>query len=173
MTTTLFLNSHTYEVEFSDGTVREYSANLIAENMLTQVDDEGYSTTLLSSIINHEKDPAIAVEKEDGYVTTNRGSRRMRKTTAGWRLLVQWGDKSESWIPLKDLKESHPVEVAEYARARKIDDEPAFMWWVPYTLRKRDVILSAVKSRIRKTSHKYGIEIPTSIEHAFEIDDRN
>ena len=33
----------------------------------------------------------------------------------------------------------------------------AFIWWVPYTLRKRDIILSAVNKRIRKTTHKYGI----------------
>jgi hypothetical protein len=47
------------------------------------------------------------------------------------------------------------------------------VWWVPYTLRKRDVILSAVKSRIRKTTHKYGIEIPTSLVHGYEIDKKN
>ena len=41
------------------------------------------------------------------------------------------------------MKESNPIEVAEYAVARKIDDEPAFEWWVPYALRKRDVIVSA------------------------------
>ena len=64
-------------------------------------------------------------------------------------------NKSETWVPLKDLKESHPVETAEYARSRNIADEPAFTWWVPYTLRKRDVILAAVKSRVRKTTHKY------------------
>ena len=68
------------------------------------------------------------------------------------------------------MKESHPVEVAEYARARSIDKEPAFEWWVPHTLRKRQVILAALKKRVRKTTHKYGIEIPTSIEHAFELD---
>ena len=37
---------------------------------------------------------------------------------------------------MKDLKESHPVELAEYARFRGIDIKPAFAWWVPYTLRK-------------------------------------
>ena len=40
------------------------------------------------------------------------------------------------------MKESHPVEVAEYARARGIDKEPAFKWWVPHTLKKNQVILS-------------------------------
>ena len=86
---------------------------------------------------------------------------------------MQWKDGSESWVPLKDLKESHPVDLAEYAKARGISDEPAFAWWVPYTMRKRDIILSAVKSRLRKTTHKYGIEIPTSQEHAYAIDDKN
>ena len=91
----------------------------------------------------------------------------------GWELLIKWKDKSESWIKLADMKESHPVEVAEYARARGIDKEPAFEWWVPHTLKKRQVILSALKKRIRKTTHKYGIEISTSVEHAFELDRKN
>ena len=104
---------------------------------------------------------------------TRRGHKRLRKSTVGWKLLVKWKDETESWVHLKDMKESHPVEVAEFARARGIADEPAFCWWVPYTLRKRDVILSAVKSRIRKTTHKYGIEMPISIEHAHRIDEAN
>jgi hypothetical protein len=29
-------------------------------------------------------------------------------------------------------------------------------------LRRRNVILSAVKARVRKKIHKYGIEVPTS-----------
>ena len=49
-------------------------------------------------------------------------------------------------------------------------DEPDFVWWVPYTMRKRDVILAAIKSCIYKTTHKYGIEIPRSITYANEID---
>ena len=71
------------------------------------------------------------------------------------------------------MKESHPVEVAEYTRARCIDKEPAFKWWIPHTLKKRQVILSALKKRIRKTTHKYGIEIPTSVEDAFDLDRKN
>ena len=37
------------------------------------------------------------------------------------------------------MKESHPVKVAEYARVRGIDKEPVFEWWVPHTLKKRQV----------------------------------
>ena len=36
-----------------------------------------------------------------------------------------------------------------------------------------DIILSVVNLHIRKTTHKYGIEIPTSDEHAHKIDQKN
>jgi hypothetical protein len=35
------------------------------------------------------------------------------------------------------------------------------------------VILSKLKARIHKTTQKYGIEIPTSIEHAMQFDRDN
>ena len=167
------LNTVVYEVEFPDGYIKEYSANVIAENMLNQVDAEGFSTTMMEGIIDYKKDEASAVSKTDAFIVTRRGNKHRRKTTQGWKLLISWKDGSETWIPLKDMKESHPIEVAEFAKARGIADEPAFAWWVPWTLRKRDVIISSVKNRIRKTTHKYGIEMPTSVEHAVEIDRRN
>ena len=156
-----------------DVQVKEYAANIIAENMLTQVDSDGMSTTLMEAIVDHLRDDEKALQHHDKYVQTKNGRRHLRKTTKGWELLIKWKDKSESWIKLADMKESQPVEVAEYARARGIDKEPAFEWWVPHTLKKRQVILSALKKRIRKTTHKYGIEIPTSVEHAFELDRKN
>jgi hypothetical protein len=168
-----YLNSMIYEVEFPDGQIKEYAANMIAENMLTQVDADGYSLTMMNAIIDYRKNEDVAIEKADMYVVTRQGRKRPRKTTVGWSLLVKWADESESWIPLKDMKESHPCETAEFAKARGIADEPAFAWWVPYTLRKRDVILSKVKARIRKTTHKYGIELPTSVKHSLEIDSKN
>ena len=167
------MNSIVYDVEFPDGTVKEYSANVIAENMLTQVDSDGFTLTMMDGIIDHKMDTDVAISKDNKYVVTRRGQKRVRKTTCGWKLLVHWKDGSESWIHLKDLKESHPVELAEYAKTRDIADEAAFAWWVPYTMRKRDIILSAIKSRLRKTTHKYDIEIPTSVQHAEEIYARN
>jgi hypothetical protein len=58
---------------------------------------------------------------------------------------VQWKDGSTDWIALKDLKESYQVESAEYTINRRIDDEPAFAWWVPDVMKKRDQIISKVK----------------------------
>ena len=141
--------------------------------MLTQVDSDGYSLSLMESIIDHQKDPSQAIPIEDKYITTKTGQKQLRKTTKGWKLLIKWKDKTKAWIDLTDMKEAHPVETAEYARAGGISNEQAFAWWVPYTLRKREVILAAVKNQIRKTTHKYGIKIPRDVEHAHEIDSRN
>ena len=160
-------------MEFPDGQVKEYAANIIAENMLTQVDSDGMSTTLMEAIVDHQRDDEKALQHHDKYVQSKNRRSQLRKTVKGWELLIKWKNKSESWIKLADMKESHPVEVAEYARARAIDMESAFEWWVPHTLKKRQVILSALKKRIRKTTHKYGIEIATSVEHAFELDRKN
>jgi hypothetical protein len=71
------------------------------------------------------------------------------------------------------LKESNPVQVAEYASSCNIAEEPAFSWWVPYILRKQDAIVKAVNSRVCRTSHEYGIELPTSVKHAIDIDCKN
>ncbi len=71
------------------------------------------------------------------------------------------------------LKESNFVQVAEYATSRNIAEEPAFAWWVPYILRKRDAIVKAVNFCIRDDSHKYGIELPTSVKHVIDIDCKN
>ena len=68
------------------------------------------------------------------------------------------------------MKESYPIETAEYAISRGIDDETAFHWWVVPTLKRRKASVVALKTRMRQTKHKYGIEIPTSTEHAKELD---
>ena len=66
-----------------------------------------------------------------------------------------------------------PLETAEFAVARGIEDEPAFMWWVTYTLRRRDRIIAGVNKRISRTTHKHGVELPTSVAHAKNLDEKN
>ena len=51
-----------------------------------------------------------------------------------------------SWEMLKDLKESYPLEVAEYATANLLDKEPAFNWWVGFTLKRRARLIKAVST---------------------------
>ena len=103
-------------MEFPDSQVKEYAANIMAENMLTQVDSDGMSTTLMEAIVDHRRDEEKALQHHDKYVQTMNGRCHLRKTTKGWELLIKWKDKSESWIRLADIKESHPVKVADYAR---------------------------------------------------------
>jgi hypothetical protein len=167
------LNTRIYDVMFPDGAVQQYSANIIAENMLSQVDAEGYRYQMVDYIMDHRKD-GRAIEKADGYAISKSGKRRPKHTTKGWQLLVMWKDGTESWVNLKELKESFPVELAEYAEATGIATEPAFAWWVPYTLRKRDRVISAVKSRAKKKkTHKFGIRVPRSVREAYELDTVN
>lgn len=163
------LDTREYEVEFPDGATDVFAANIIAENLYAQVDDEGNSYAILHEITDHKKD-GTAVTKDDGYEVTKSGGPRPRHTTRGWKLLVSWKDGTSSWVALKDLKESNPVEVAEYALANKILEEPAFAWWAQYVLRKRERIIRKVKSRYWDRTHKYGILLPKTVKEALRID---
>ncbi len=141
------LNTLHYECEFDDGTTREYAANLIASNIFIELDADDFSSSLLYHIVDH-KCSGEATTMANKYFVTKTGIKRMCQMTVGWKFLVKWGNGSQQWIELKILKESNPVQVADYTMACNIGEEPAFAWWVPYFLRKRDVIISAVNSRV-------------------------
>ena len=166
------LDTRQYEIQFEDGEVSTYQANLIAEHISSRCDELGHELMLLEDIVDHSRN-GDAVVADDGMIKTNSGNLVPRKTTKGWSLFVNWRDKSSSWVPLKDLKESHPVQVAEYAVANKISEEPAFRWWVKPVLKKRDRIIMKMKSAYRRKTHKYGIRIPRDVKEAYEIDREN
>ena len=63
--------------------------------------------------------------------------------------------------------------MVEFVTTRGIAEEPAFSWCIPYTLRTRDAIVPAVNKRIKRISHKYDVELPTSIKHVYRIDRDN
>ena len=104
---------------------------------------------------------------------SSNGVKRRIETTKGWDVLIQWKDGSTTWNKLKDVKDLYPVELAEYAVNNKVDDEPAFAWWVPYTIKKKARIISKIKSKYWQRTHKYGIRIPKSIKDAIRIDAKN
>ena len=115
----------------------------------------------------------MAINKVDALVTIKNGVKRQHQTTQGWQLLCQWKDGSTNWVALKDMKNSYPVQVAEYAKANQIDDEPAFAWWIPQTLQKRDRILSKTKSKYWQRTHKFSLRIPKTVAQAQAIDAEN
>mmetsp|Transcript_37601 Transcript_37601/g.53010 ORF Transcript_37601/g.53010 Transcript_37601/m.53010 type:complete len:1380 (-) Transcript_37601:246-4385(-) len=165
------LDTREYLVEFPDGREAEYSANTIAEGMWSQCDLDGNQYILLKAIVDHKTD-GHKVHRADKYIHHN-GRRSLRKTTKGWHMCVEWKDGSTTWERLADVKESNPVQLAEYAVANGLEDEPAFAWWVPYTLRKRDRIIASVNKRYHKRTHKFGIRVPKTVEEAIQIDLEN
>ena len=66
-----YRNSIVYEVEFADGEVREYMANLIAEGMLAQVDTEGNHLQLMEGIVDWRCDDSLAMPRWTDMSTTN------------------------------------------------------------------------------------------------------
>jgi len=139
--------------------------------MFAQCDVDGNQFRLMDELVDYKTDDT-AVKFADRFVTVN-GQQHHKKSTAGWSLCVQWRDGSTSWEKLSDLKESYPVEVAEFAVAQGIDHEPAFGWWVPYVLKRRDRIIAAVNKRYHKRQYKFGFEIPKTVIRAKEIDREN
>ena len=143
----LIMYMRMYKVEFMDGTKQSLSANYIAENVFAQVDQDGNRQVLLDEIIDYHT-TGKEVKQQDAFITTRTGTKRRRETRIGWELLVQWKDGSTNWVSLKDLKESFLVQVVEYSGGARISMEPAFAWWVPYTLKKRNRIAAKVKSKL-------------------------
>ena len=167
----ILTNTSLYEVEFPDGHVEELQYNIIAENMMSQVDSEGHHWQLLLEISDHRSNH-LAIPKRDGFIRSHNGNLHPKKTTIGWDIEVEWKDGSMTWVPLKELKVSNPIELAEYAIANNLDEEPAFKWWVKDTLRQRDRIISKVKTKYWRTTHKFGIEVPKTVIEAYKIDER-
>ena len=63
--------------------------------------------------------------------------KRRKLTTASWQLCIQWKYESTDLVALKDINKSYLVELEDYARKMKIDDEPVFVFWVPCVQKKR------------------------------------
>jgi hypothetical protein len=88
-------NTLIYDVEFPDGAVKQYAANVIAENVLMQVDSNGYNSCLLDKLVLHKR-MGNAVSKQNAYVTTKRGVRKLRYPMIVWKFLCEWKDGSSS-----------------------------------------------------------------------------
>jgi hypothetical protein len=110
------LNTILYECEFEDGTAKEYTANMIASNIFQEMDADGYSSLFLYYIINHMRS-SNDISMEDEFFVTKSGTKRMGKTTVGWKLLVQCTNGSHQWIAFSESTtqiaiqnpDSHPI----------------------------------------------------------------
>ena len=115
-------------------------------NFFLQCDSEERHFQLLESILDYCKDNSALTEK-DAWFTIEQGRKTRRITTKGQSCLVDWRDGSADWLTTRELKVSFFVELEEYVKYRGIYYEPAFVWWVNVGLRKRNHIISRMKSR--------------------------
>ena len=188
------LDTSEYLVKFTDGGEQEIAANVILENLMEQCDSEGNQYTIFKGIYGHrevdrgeEEDPKKETKKDERPYDYNAGmmcpddvTRRKRKrspdkkdqkTTREWDIQVEWTNGEVSWIPMKDVKTSNPIELAEYAVNHDLQDEPAFSWWVSRTLNRRKHFVSKVKTKYWSTTHKFGIKMPKNVSEALRFDE--
>ncbi len=168
------LDTHLYDVKFPDGEVTPLTANSTVQAMYAQCNIDRNECLLLECLINIQKDhTAISLDKQK---SVHNGQEYMRRTTLAWHVCCQWKDGSTSWEKLSDLKESHPLQVVEYAVEMGVDHEPSFNWWVPHKLKICNAIIALVKqcsAKYLKSTHKFGIECPKTVEDALELDKCN
>ena len=118
------LDSRRYLVRFKTGDEDQYAANEIAKILYAMYDSQGRQYQLIDDIVEHRCTKAVLPE-EATTVTVN-GKKSFVQTTKGWEFSVQWKVGESTQIPLKDLKRSKPIELAEYVLSRMIQDKPAF-----------------------------------------------
>ena len=161
-----------FRLSLLGGKVTELTTNVIAESMYAQCDADGNEYLLLDVLVDYNKDTkAIPLTDQHPSIW---GRPVMCKTTAGWQICCQWKDGSTSWDKLSKLKESHPVQTAEFAVVQGIDHEPAFNWWVMHVLKKRDRMIASVRNQWTRYLEKiYGIELLKTVEQVYAMDAKN
>ncbi|MFN9980146.1 MAG: hypothetical protein ACK53Y_09545, partial [bacterium] len=54
--------------------------------------------------------------------------------------------------------------------AHNLQDEPAFSLWICNIQKQRKHIMCAIVNRYLKRTHKFGIQVPKSVDEALQID---
>ena len=94
------VDTRQYEVKYEDGITEITAMNLLAENILTQVDEHRHKYQILKEIGGHRKSEEVIRENNDWYITGSR-TQRCRHATKEWELYTIWKDSLSNWIPLE------------------------------------------------------------------------
>ena len=134
-------------------------ANTVTEEVFNTCDDDGCQIMKVEEIIDHYRRKDITPSNT---------------STDGWYFLIRWSNQDVNVVRLADIKESHPIQVADYAKAHSLDHLPGMSWWVPFTLKHRDKVLKVIsKTKTVKKHEKFGIRIPRTVSEAYTIDKQN
>ena len=157
-------------MKFSDGRVDEYAVNIIIENIIDQIGDQGWYTRILEEIVAFRNDSGVSIPTGDQSYTNVNEIQRQVIITKSLEVKVKWRDQSTYWFPLHIIKESNHIEVLEHAMANGYSDEPSFRLWVRKVSNKSDRAVKTTKSSFQKNIFKYGVEVPLIVEDALIID---
>ena len=115
------LDTRMYKVEYSDGYKIAMTANAIASNLFSQVDQDGQRFVLFNAIIDLRTDGTL-IKEGDSFIHMSNGKKRRRETTKLWEVFIQWKYASYTWNQVKDVKESFQVQLEEYIVLNQISD---------------------------------------------------
>ena len=97
------LDTSMYEVEYDDGYKTSMTANTIASNLFSQVDQDG-QRLLLFNVIIYSRTDVTQIKAGDSVIHMYNENKRRRETTKGWEFYTQWKDGSSTWNQVKDVK---------------------------------------------------------------------
>ena len=163
--TSPFLNTLTCGVEFADDEIKDHSTNFSAENAHAQADDDGHAMQILDAIVDFRKD-RNGVDKASMNLFTKSGQQCLRHVFSGWSVLILRKNGEEELIPPNRLKQSLLLETSKFTVARVINNTPSSKWWASCAISRRDSIVAGVNKRVRRVTHKHGVELPTSVAQA-------
>ena len=101
-----------------------------------------------------------AINVYDGFIIILGGGEIQRKQRMGRSYSPKFNKGFQSGL------QNNPVELAQYAVAKKIDRNPDFAWRVPFTLRKCNRIVSKLQKKCWRTTHKFGILVLKLVKRA-------
>jgi hypothetical protein len=105
-------------LEFTDCSTAHSNSTLIAKKLYSIIDEPGTVHTMFKSIIDHHFPIKQKVSFEGELVA--------RSFIKDGELQIQWANDTTTWLPIGHLKNSNPIEVAEYIVANQNADEPKF-----------------------------------------------
>ena len=76
-----------YDVEYLDGTIKTLSVNVIADNLLSQVEEERQLQFMIDEIIYHHINTK-ALLREDSLCSTKNDNKCRKQKTKGWELCM-------------------------------------------------------------------------------------
>ena len=97
------LDTRMYKVEYTDGYKTSMTANAIARNLFSQVDQDGKRFILFNYIVDLRTD-GTQIKEGGSFIHISNGNKRKRETTKGWGVFIQRKYGSSTWNQVKDVK---------------------------------------------------------------------